>query len=268
MSETKKQAVVPFSRSVVALLAAALCVLANACVNTDQNASAPTATSQPWPTSTPDVSYEQALNSIPLMGTAERPLFWRIGDNLDQVYPVQTVHHLVALISHIAGSAEPQTPYALLPLLETGTVAHLIRRYLSDWYRVPPPVEYDPGYAGPRWIWVVDAALKPDRADDECLPILIHRGECASIDRRNADAAVTLCFDNGYWLPTDGRPRPTPPVADRVEIRTYVVMHLPIGNGERRWLVTRTQAGTSVAEERYRQPCEEWAAGNRPESEE
>lgn len=257
-------------QAVTVVLTAALAALlsAPACV-ADHEAAPPASTTVPWPTTPPDLSYEQALASIPLTGTADRPLHWLVNEPLSQLPPVHVVRRLVALINQIIYADEPQAPYALLGYLDgTDHVAHAIQLYLSDWYRVPPPVEYDPGYAGPRWIWVVDAALKPDRADDECLPILIHRGECASIDRRNADAAVTLCFDNGYWLPTDGRPRPTPPVADRVEIRTYVVMHLPIGNGERRWLVTRTQAGTSVAEERYRQPCEEWAAGNRPESEE
>lgn len=247
---------------------AALLLLTSACDTDRQHSPEAAGTTQPWPASTPDLGYEEALASIPLAGSAQRPLHWRVADGLDQLSPVQVVQHLVALVNQILSSAEPQTPYALLPHVERGSVAQLIRQYLSDWYRLAPPAQFDPGYAGPRWVWVVDGVFTPDGAEgDECLPILTHNGECAPIDRRHADAVVTLCFDNGYWLPADGRPHPTSPVADRVEIRSYVVMHLPTGSGERRWLVTRSQLGTSVAEERYRQPCEQWAAGNRPESE-
>jgi hypothetical protein len=209
----------------VAVMAA---VMVGGCSGDQESPGAPPATAA--------TAYERALARIPLDGTPEQPLSWRVDDPSDPRadQPVRAVRHYLAL-----GTIPAPVPPDYLELMASVAAAWRVERQRTHLEALASP-DRDP-VLGPRWVWVMDGWVDGDRA------------------------AVVACVDISFHGRVSEGGGREPPRDLRWTLERYELVQEPDREGVRRWKVDSLTFSGYLTPEDYpdlelrRGQCEEWA---------
>lgn len=190
------------------------------------------------PSASSSTSYEQAVKLIPLDGTKEMPLSWRLPESgtPDENEALTAARRYLAFFYYLGSLEQPAKTAQLSPHIATKQLASEdIKIYGASDGNPDPSV-------GPLWIWVLDMDMQA-----------------------SAKTRVDLCMDLGWHERRSVRSKGPRPPGDRLSFKSIEVEKVQGGGEPPRWKAAdfRIEDDKRLAP-RYKKQCQAWAKHTRP----
>lgn len=180
------------------------------------------------PSSSPAMTFDEALQRLPMDGTTDVPITW------DLAGAPETDEVLAARRSLVFTYAEETMP-------DKDSLTPVGRFLFTERYyqQILEPFESRTADSGSPMIgpiWVRFMGIEKNSANQ---------------------ATVTFCLDHGYWH--WAKQSNAPVRKDRATLQTYVLEKVQTGDGETRWLTDRLRDNDGDREPQYGAECTKWA---------
>lgn len=182
------------------------------------------------------LSYDQAVRLIPLNGTKELPLTWRVPetDTAAEKEAVLAAQRYIALYHYLGSLEQPAQIARVSPQVATERLSKIdVGIYGSSDGNPDPSV-------GPLWIWMLDVSM--DGSDK---------------------ALIDLCFDFG-WYGNRSSTKDRPRKSRRASLQSIEVQRVRSTGQPPRWKAANFNIKADELAPRYAKQCNAWAKHTPP----
>jgi hypothetical protein len=172
------------------------------------------------------MTLEEAYRRLPMEGTKDLPLTWGPSE-------VPETEEVLAARRSLVFLYWERSSTDWTPIIPIGRFLHTEEYYREVLEPFADVTDSENPSRGPLWVKTMGVEkIDPDQV------------------------RVTFCTDRGHWRGIDDKPEVR---KDRANLESYVMKHVQVTDGERRWLADRHFDNDVDREPQYGAECTKWA---------